>query len=182
MSFVSENAHAVLQATQYSRLLPSVMMAQAILESGHGKSILAAQYNNYFGEKAGSNWKGKTVNLNTQEYGNGTYYTITDQFRVYSTKYAGFVGHVNFLKNLSRYDEVFRAKTAEGQARALQSAGYATAPNYADSLINIINKYNLKTLDKKNMEIKTINTIAAVVGLVYAILIFYKVIYVQKLK
>jgi len=172
--FVEKHKHDVLQATQYSEFLPSVMMAQAIIESGWGNSELASIYNNYFGEKTGKDWKGETVDYQTDEFGGGKYYTITDTFRVYPSKYAGFKGHIDFLNNYSRYDRVLKKETAEGQARALQQAGYATAPNYADILIRTINRYNLKELDDKVHKMKFLNKIIVVFGLLYAGLLAYR--------
>ena len=64
----------------------SPIIAQAILESGWGKSKLAATYHNYFGLKCGTKWTGKSVNMNTQEeYEPGVLTTIADNFRVFDS-------------------------------------------------------------------------------------------------
>ena len=75
----------------------STIIAQAILESGYGKSLLASKYHNYFGMKCGSHWKGKSVNLNTKEEYNGKVVNITDNFRVYASMDSGVVGYFEFI-------------------------------------------------------------------------------------
>lgn len=70
-------------AADYGITVHSPIIAQAILESGWGESKLASVYHNYFGLKCGTKWKGRSVNMKTQEeYSPGTKTTITDNFRV----------------------------------------------------------------------------------------------------
>lgn len=180
MEFIKKNQADILEVLQYSKLKPSVVMAQAILESNWGKSELASVYNNYFGIKA-HDWDGKSVSFPTQEYSGGTYNTIVDSFRVYPTRYASILGHKKFLKDNPRYSDVFKADTAEQQANELQNAGYATDPNYANTLKNIIEKYNLKYLDKKGSTMKNLNIILALLGLASAVIYVIK-IYTQTSK
>ncbi len=73
-------------ARTYGILVHSPIIAQAIRESGWGESKLAAGYHNYFGMKCGTNWTGKSVNMETQEeYEPGKLTTIKDNFRVYDS-------------------------------------------------------------------------------------------------
>lgn len=132
-------------------MLPSVFAAQAILESGilSGGSVLSNKYNNYFGIKAGSSWTGKTVSLPTKEVINGQTTTVTAKFRVYDTASDSFADRSKLLLSLSRYKDAYSKTTPKEQAEALQKAGYATATSYANSIISLINKYNLEELDKK---------------------------------
>src|SRR5690606_672884 len=119
--------------------------------SGDGKSVLAARYNNHFGIKADKSWKGQAVNMNTREVFNGQSTIIKDGFRVYNTLQDGFNDRNAFLKANPRYTKhgVFTANTPEAQAEAFQRAGYATDPNYAQLLIQVINgSANLKQYDK----------------------------------
>lgn len=146
--FVAQHAAAVIEASQKG-LFPSVFMAQMILESGWGQSKLATVYNNYFGVKADKAWKGKVVNLQTGEYFDGQYTTITDGFRVYDNPSDSIRDRADFLIQNPRYKPAFSAATPEEQAQALQDAGYATAPDYAAQLVRIINDNQLKTLDEK---------------------------------
>lgn len=148
-------------ATTYARggMLPSVFAAQAILESGtlHGGSVLSNKYNNYFGIKAGSSWRGESVVLPTKEVINGQTVSVDSSFRVYDTPAESFSDRASLLLGLSRYKEAYAKKTPQEQATALQKAGYATAPSYASSIMSIINKYNLQELDKKKDTMKVLN-------------------------
>jgi lysozyme len=133
-------------------LFPSVMMAQAILESGWGKSQLSSQYNNFFGIKCQCKacqcyLTGSYVNMPTTEEVNGETQHINADFRTYSTPFDGFVDRINFLKSNPRYKNVFTAVNPYDQAQSLLDAGYATESNYASQLDDIINKNNLLDVD-----------------------------------
>ena len=136
------------------KILPSITIAQAILESSWGESDLAQIYNNLFGIKADSSWKGEYVTLETFEF----YDTkIEDKFRVYSNKNQSIKDHAKFLVDNQRYKKygVFEAKTYIEQAYALQNAGYSTAEDnsgqkrYAKDLIELIRQYNLQLIDSE---------------------------------
>jgi len=126
--YISKSSKDMIDACYNTGLFPSVMMAQGILESGNGKSELAAKYNNHFGIKDSGKWVGGTVILPTKEEVNGKSVSINAKFRTYYNSFDGFVDRVNFLKNNPRYTNagVFSAKTPEEQAEALLKAGYAT--------------------------------------------------------
>ncbi|MDL2309022.1 glucosaminidase domain-containing protein [Bacteroidales bacterium OttesenSCG-928-C03] len=150
--FIRKYGDEMVIATNGTPLFPSVKMAQAALETGWGKSTVGPA-NNMFGIKAtGANtpyWDGSAYSATTQEVVNGNTYTITDGFRMYKTMSDSIRDHSYLLTTLNRYKPVLTAVTPEDQARALQSCGYATDPNYASKLISIINMNNLKELDKK---------------------------------
>ncbi|MCI1284379.1 MAG: glycoside hydrolase family 73 protein [Lacticaseibacillus songhuajiangensis] len=133
-------------------VLPSITLAQAILESNWGNSTLASQYHNLFGVKADANQSGR--NLTTSEYVNGQWQTVTARFRVYSDDYASMREHAILLYqgtswNRGQYAAVVKAADYETAAKALQSSGYATDPDYASKLIAIIKKYQLSDYDTK---------------------------------
>lgn len=136
-------------------LFPSVTIAQAALESGYGTSGLTAKYNNAFGIKANSAWKGKSSVMKTGEVLGGKSVTVNAGFRVYDSLADSVADRNNFLKVNTRYTRfgVFAAKTPEDQARALQAAGYATDPKYADKIIKIIYDFHLKEIDKVVAEV-----------------------------
>ncbi|WP_188351422.1 LysM peptidoglycan-binding domain-containing protein [Leuconostoc pseudomesenteroides] len=137
-------------ATAGTGLLASVTVAQAILESGWGQSTLAsAPYYNLFGIKQGTGWQGSIVNMNTSEYVNGKWVTVLAPFRSYRSQMASFQDHTNFLLANSRYaaNGVINAKNYVAMANGLQAAGYATAPTYASTLISLVERYNLQSLD-----------------------------------
>ena len=150
--FINQYSAPVISACSGTGIFPSIKMAQAILETGWGKSKVG---NNMFGIKAAGKkspyWNGSAINADTTEYIQGESGTYNLAFRKYDSVEASIRDHTHFLQNNSRYKKagVFKAKTPEQQAQALQNAGYATAPGYAAALINIINSYNLKSLDEK---------------------------------
>ncbi len=150
--FISTYENAVIEACAGSSIFPSVKMAQAALETGWGKSVVG---NNMFGIKASGAhspyWKGSAVSSNTREVVDGISGQYDLKFRFYTTLADSIRDHSYFLQQNSRYSKagVFSATTPEAQAAALQAAGYATDPNYAQSLVSIIKSHNLKRLDVK---------------------------------
>lgn len=127
----------------------SSIIAQAILESGWGKSKLAATYHNYFGLKCGTKWKGKSVNLATQEeYEPGTLTTIKDNFRVYSNMEEGVKGYFEFIQ-LSRYQNLKGITDPKKYLETIKSDGYATSSTYVQNNMRLIEQYNLTQYDKK---------------------------------
>ena len=132
-------------------IFPSVTLAQAILESGWGKSGLAIKANNLFGIKADSSWSGEVLEMLTQEEVNGGMITTVARWRVYKDWNESVIDHNKFLLENSRYKEngVFEAPNYVEQAQALQKAGYATNSDYAEKLIQVINTYALNLYDLK---------------------------------
>lgn len=126
----------------------STIIAQAILESGFGKSLLASKYHNYFGMKCGSYWKGKSVNLKTKEEYNGKVVNITDNFRVYDSMESGVKGYFDFIST-PRYEKLKKAKDYFEYANFIKECGYATSSSYVTSLTNLVNSYNLTVCDRK---------------------------------
>ena len=101
----------------------STVIAQAIIESNSGKSILGYKYHNYFGMKCGSRWKGKSVNLKTkEEYTVGTLTTIKDNFRVYDSIEEGVKGYYDFIST-KRYANLKESKTYVEYAENLKADG-----------------------------------------------------------
>lgn len=125
----------------------SIKMAQAILESASGRSTLAKQSNNHFGIKCGKNWEGDEVYRHDDDYKNGL--LVRSCFRAYEDPADSFIAHSNFLRNNRRYSFLFELDIYDYKswARGLRKAGYATDPNYANKLINLIEKYDLFLLD-----------------------------------
>ena len=125
----------------------SPIIAQAILESGWGKSSLASKYHNYFGLKCGGAWKGKSVNMATQEeYTVGVMTDIRDNFRVFDSMEDGVKGYFDFI-NYSRYANLKGVKDPEEYCRRIKADGYATSSKYVDSLLRVIRDNNLTRFD-----------------------------------
>lgn len=146
------SAAAALQGLDLKGLFPSVIIAQAGLESGWGESSLAKTYNNHFGMKKGSGtnwggWTGQTVWLPTKEYIGGKMQTVNREFRVYPSFQASIADHNGLFFKLSRYKDVLTAKTPYEQVVAIKNGGYATDPGYVNKLMNLINENNLTRFD-----------------------------------
>ena len=137
------------EASKRGYKICSAIIAQAILESGYGKSLLASKYHNYFGMKCGSYWKGKSVNLKTKEEYSGKVVNITDNFRVYDNMESGVKGYFDFIST-SRYEKLKKAKDYFEYAEFIKDCGYATSSSYVTSLTNLVNLYNLTVYDRKD--------------------------------
>lgn len=130
-----------------SPILPSVRVAQAVLESNSGKSELARVAKNLFGIKASYPWTGAKLAIYSREHGQGL---VRSDFRKYESweesvkDHAGFIVSTDFRKEY--YKDVIEGKTYEEQARALTGT-YATDIDYDKKLIKIIDDYDLYKLD-----------------------------------
>lgn len=134
------------QDMQESGILASVTVAQALLESGWGKSQLSATYNNYFGIKKGSGWYGPTVTMPTKEVINGQTITIKAEFRVYDSPLESLKNHSSILSN-SRYSGVKGETNYRKAITIIKNGGYATDPNYVNKICQIIEQYGLTRFD-----------------------------------
>ena len=135
-----------------TKILPSVIVAQAILESARGTSELARKANNLFGIKG--NYNGQSYTVKTKEYLNGKWTTVNAAFKKYPSYRESIIDHGNFFTSTpwrtQNYQRVLNAKDYKTQAKALQACGYATDPQYANKLINLIETNNLSSLDGSN--------------------------------
>ena len=139
-------------AGDYGIMVHSPIIAQAILESGWGRSTLASEYNNYFGLKCGGAWNGKSVNMATQEeYEVGVMTDIRDNFRVFDSMAEGVAGYYDFIST-KRYANLKLAQTAQEYAERLKADGYATSSTYVNTLVNTVKKYNLTKYDTGAIE------------------------------
>ena len=135
-------------APLYGICVHSPIIAQAIIESGWGKSGLASKYHNYFGLKCGSSWKGKSVNMTTkEEYKVGTMTNIRDNFRVFDDFDDGIRGYFEFI-NTSRYANLKGVKNPEEYVRRLKADGYATSSKYVDNIMRVIRDNKLTRFDR----------------------------------
>ena len=140
-------AYVQKYASSYGILVHSPIIAQAILESGWGKSSLAAKYHNYFGLKAGTLWKGKTVNMRTgEEYTPGVHTTISAYFRVYDSMEEGIKGYFEFIQ-LARYANLKGVRDPKKYLEIIKADGYATSSRYVENTYALIKEYNLTDYD-----------------------------------
>lgn len=130
----------------------SITLAQGILESNSGESNLAKKFNNHFGIKCKSDWKGETTYQDDD--------TKQECFRVYPTALASFKDHSDFLKNRPNYAALFTLDPVDDSAWAygLKKAGYATASDYPKRLLKIIDDYELSQYNFPELDNEEANT------------------------
>jgi len=133
----------------------SIKLAQGILESNAGASMLAERANNHFGIKCGSTWKGKSMMRRDDDL-DAQGKLVKSCFRSFGSAEESFVAHSDFLldpNKKSRYGFLFSLAGDDyrGWAHGLKKAGYATNPNYPKLLIRIIEQYQLFQIDLEAM-------------------------------
>ena len=138
--------HAKLASSE-TGLAAHQMIGQAALESGWGRREIrmadGSNSHNLFGIKAGPEWKGKVAEIITTEYHNGVASKPREKFRAYDSYADSFRDYARLMRENPRYAKVLeQAENVQGFARALQDAGYATDPRYADKLVQVIGKVN----------------------------------------
>ena len=142
-SYINKYKGIAIKEMNRFHIPASIKLAQAILESGSGQSKLAKKAKNHFGIKCHSNWSGRTFYQDDDEK--------DECFRKYKKARASFRDHSLFLKR-TRYSSLFDLSLNDykGWANGLKEAGYATNPEYANLLIDIIEKYDLTEYDNIN--------------------------------
>ena len=143
---------------QRSGILASVSLAQFVLESGYGKSELAQNANNFFGMKkalsgntwAGSTWDGKSVYTKEtkEQHADGSYETITADFRKYASIEVSIADHSAYLLGAmngtkKRYEGIAGMTDYKAVAQRIKDGGYATSLSYVQNLCSIIERWNL---------------------------------------
>ncbi|TGB95066.1 flagellar assembly peptidoglycan hydrolase FlgJ [Escherichia sp. E2748] len=150
-AFLAQLSQPAQLASQQSGVPHHLILAQAALESGWGQRQIRRENGepsyNVFGVKASGNWKGPVTEITTTEYENGEAKKVKAKFRVYSSYFEALSDYVGLLTRNPRYAAVTRAASAELGAQALQDAGYATDPEYARKLTNMIQQ--LKSVSDK---------------------------------
>ncbi len=150
-TFLAQLSQPAQLASQQSGVPHHLILAQAALESGWGQRQIRRENGepsyNVFGVKASGNWKGPVTEITTTEYENGEAKKVKAKFRVYSSYLEALSDYVGLLTRNPRYAAVTRAASAEQGAQALQDAGYATDPEYARKLTNMIQQ--LKSVSDK---------------------------------
>ena len=146
-------AIAIRQMVEYG-IPASITLAQACLESGDGNSTLAIEGNNHFGIKC-HGWQGAKIHHDDDQ--------LQECFRKYDKVEDSYRDHSEFLRYRDRYAFLFELdpKDYRGWAYGLKKAGYATAPEYAQRLIAIIEANNLSQYDapaEENPEVEALPT------------------------
>jgi flagellum-specific peptidoglycan hydrolase FlgJ len=143
----SHNELAVIE--MYRTGVPaSITLAQALHESNYGQSRLASEAKNHFGIKCKAYWTGETFYHKDDDFDNKGN-LINSCFRKYDMVLFSYIDHSNFLVERKNYASLFDYDNTdyESWAYGLKRCGYATDPNYAEKLINIVLRYNLNQYD-----------------------------------
>ncbi|MDK7376976.1 glycoside hydrolase family 73 protein [Peptoniphilus harei] len=145
-TYIAETEKLAVRVAKKYDLLPSVMIAQSILESNWGRSELSQEYNNYFGIKAVK--KDDGIAFETEEYVEGQSGRYMENFKKYSSKKESFDHYGKLLSTAKRYKKVKTAKNYKEAAQFIKEGGYATDPAYAEKIISVIEKYGLEKYDE----------------------------------
>ncbi|MCU5775412.1 flagellar assembly peptidoglycan hydrolase FlgJ [Erwiniaceae bacterium BAC15a-03b] len=144
-NFLATLAQPAQEASAASGIPHHLILAQAALESGWGQRQIMTRDGkpsyNLFGIKANSAWQGDKTEITTTEYENGVAKKVQASFRVYSSYTEALTDYVKLISNNPRYAAVANASTPEQGAMALQAAGYATDPKYAQKLMGMIQQF-----------------------------------------
>lgn len=128
-----------------SGILASLTIAQAILESGWGKSGLTTAANNLFGIKGTYNGQGYTCK--TQEWDGSKYVTVDATFRKYPSWAESLADHSALFNRLDRYKNLRGLTDYKLACRYVREDGYATDPNYTAKLVSLVETYDLTIWD-----------------------------------
>ena len=138
--YIDKYKDIAIEQMQRHHIPASITLAQGLFESGAGRSELAVYGNNHFGIKC-NGWSGRRVYHDDDER--------NECFRAYDSAFESYEDHSRFLTGSKRYASLFNLKVTDykGWARGLKSAGYATNPQYANKLIELIQLYKLYQYD-----------------------------------
>lgn len=132
------------QAAEQLKVKFEGILAQAALETGWGRHLMkdgaGADNLNLFGIKADSRWHGDKLSAKTLEFEQGIAKKVTAHFRRYHSLSDTFNDYVDFLQRSSRYQPALSTPSVEDFALGLQRGGYATDPQYAQKITNIVNR------------------------------------------
>lgn len=140
-TYIDQYRDMAIEQMLRNRIPASITLAQGILESGAGNSELVKKGNNHFGIKC-HGWTGRTVHKDDD--------AKQECFRAYNNAQESYEDHSKFLTKNKRYSQLFSLSITDykGWAHGLKACGYATNPNYAPMLINLIELYKLYEYDR----------------------------------
>ncbi|MEZ8195227.1 MULTISPECIES: flagellar assembly peptidoglycan hydrolase FlgJ [Vibrio] len=155
-SFVQSMRPYAEKAAKTLGVEPSLLLAQAALETGWGQKVVQNSVdnsNNLFNIKADRSWKGDKIATQTLEFHDNTPVKESASFRSYSSYQESFNDYVRFLNDNPRYKTALQVGNGDelsslnGQGengdnsevfiRGIHQAGYATDPQYADKVLRV---------------------------------------------
>lgn len=147
-SYIETYKYMAIDEMDRSGIPASIIMAQAIVETNAGTSLLARESNNHFGIKCKDYWQGDTFYHPDDDH-DARGQLIPSCFRQYTSVLESYQDHSDFLLQTSTYQALFAYDKTdyESWAKGLQLCGYATDVNYAAKLIRTIQLYQLDELD-----------------------------------
>jgi flagellum-specific peptidoglycan hydrolase FlgJ len=146
--YIEKYKDLAIAEMQRSGIPVSIKLAQALVESNSGRSVLADRANNHFGIKCKSYWTGpRYFYADDDKDGQGR--LVPSCFRMYDSPRASFMDHTDFLMSSERYSRLFDYAHDDyvSWAHGLKQSGYATDPGYANKLIRVIDRYDLDRWD-----------------------------------
>ncbi|MFO0358205.1 MAG: glycoside hydrolase family 73 protein [Sphingobacteriaceae bacterium] len=149
--YITDHSEKAVEQMILFKIPASVILAQAIKESGYGNSTLAKETNNHFGIKCHKEWGGDSYTMDDD--------STNECFRSYKSVDDSYYDHSMFLASRPRYDFLFKNSITDyvSWCIGLKKAGYATDPHYTNELLYIIEVYNLHELDKITPLKKSLN-------------------------
>lgn len=147
--YIRTFAPLAVEEMYYSGIPSSIKLAQGLLETGAGQSRLSSEGFNHFGIKCKSYWQGDTLLVKDDDLDKDGQ-LIESCFRRYPSATASYRDHSEFLLTSARYAELFQLERGDyqGWAQGLQRCGYATSQQYAQTLIGLIERYQLHIFDR----------------------------------
>ena len=150
-SFIETLLPYAQKAAKALGISPAALIAQSALETGWGKKVISSPDQessfNLFNIKANKSWQGKHVSKNSLEVENGVGIKRQSNFRSYNNIAQSFNDYQSFIQKNQRYSQALeQGDNADRYIEELQKAGYATDPQYAQKIKNIMNDSNFKTM------------------------------------
>jgi peptidoglycan hydrolase FlgJ len=142
--FVSHVMPSIRRAAAALGVNPKGLLAQAALETGWGRRMPrnpdGSSSLNLFGVKAGDEWPGARATANAVEFNDGVATPRRSVFRSYGSIEESVSDFANLLKSSPRYRQAIAAGAdPQGYIEGIGKSGYATDPDYANKLNQILN-------------------------------------------